>query len=53
LDRFLSDISQDRISAAERHHRHGGEEGRDLAEDIVGAKRDQEDDDRCQPEQEP
>ena len=35
LDRLLGDIGQDRVGAAEGHHRHGGEEDRDLAEHVA------------------
>src|SRR3712207_8095830 len=39
LDRRLCDVSQHRVGAAEGHHRHLREEHRDLAEDVIAAKR--------------
>ena len=53
LDRLLGDIGQHRIGAAERHHRHLGEEQRDLAEHVGLPEPDQERGDRHQPQQQP
>ena len=39
LDRLLRDVGQHRVGAAEGHHRHLGEEDRDLAEDVRRAER--------------
>jgi hypothetical protein len=42
LDRLLRDIGEHRIGTTERHHRHGREEGGDLAEHIGPPEEQQE-----------
>ena len=53
LDRLLGDIGQHRIGAAERHHRHLGEEQRDLAEHVGLPEPDQQRGNRHHPQQQP
>ena len=53
LHRLLRHIGEHRVGAAERHHRHLGEEHRDLAEDVGWPEPDQQDGDRRKPQREP